>query len=106
MTFQIEDPLLKSSIWGPPWWLSGKESACQCRRHRFDPWSRKMPHAVGQLSRAPQLLSLQSRAQKPQLLSSLALEPCSTTRETTTVRSPRTTTGEQRARTAMKTQHS
>ena len=21
------------------WWLSGKESACQCRRHRFDPWS-------------------------------------------------------------------
>ena len=26
----------------PPRWLSGKESACQCRRHRrcrFDPWS-------------------------------------------------------------------
>ena len=22
---------------------SGKESACQCRRHRFDPWVRKMP---------------------------------------------------------------
>ena len=21
-----------------PWWLSGKESTCQCRRHRFDPW--------------------------------------------------------------------
>ena len=20
-----------------PWWLSGKESTCQCRRHRFDP---------------------------------------------------------------------
>ena len=20
-----------------PWWLRGKESACQCRRHRFDP---------------------------------------------------------------------
>ena len=20
-----------------PWWLSGKESACQCRRRRFDP---------------------------------------------------------------------
>jgi len=20
-----------------PWWLSGKESACQCRRHGFDP---------------------------------------------------------------------
>ena len=27
-------------------WLSGKESACQCRRHRrqgFDPWIRKIP---------------------------------------------------------------
>ena len=21
----------------PRWWLSSKESACQCRRHRFDP---------------------------------------------------------------------
>ena len=20
-----------------PWWLSGKESSCQCRRHGFDP---------------------------------------------------------------------
>ena len=26
-----------------PWWLNGKESACQCRRHRFDPWSREDP---------------------------------------------------------------
>ena len=27
-------------------WLSGKESACQCRRyrrHRFDPWVGKIP---------------------------------------------------------------
>ena len=24
-------------------WLSSKESACQCRRHRFDPWVRKIP---------------------------------------------------------------
>ena len=28
---------------GLPWWLSGKESTCQCRRHRFDPWVRKVP---------------------------------------------------------------
>ena len=35
---------------GLPWWLSGKESACQCSRHEFDPWSRKIPHAVGQLT--------------------------------------------------------
>ena len=33
-----------------PWWLSGKESTRQCRRHGFDPWSRKTPHAVQQLS--------------------------------------------------------
>ena len=28
---------------GLPWWLSGKESACQCRRHEFDPGVRKIP---------------------------------------------------------------
>ena len=26
------------------------ESACQCRGHRFNPWSRKIPHATEQLS--------------------------------------------------------
>ena len=29
-----------------PRWLSGKESACQCSRHKrcsFDPWVRKIP---------------------------------------------------------------
>ena len=26
-----------NKISGLPWWLSGKESTCQCRRHRFDP---------------------------------------------------------------------
>ena len=25
------------------WWLSGKESACQCRRCRFDPWIGRIP---------------------------------------------------------------
>ena len=28
------------------WWLSGKESACQCRRHGFDSWSRKIPEQL------------------------------------------------------------
>ena len=32
-----------------PWWLRDKESTCQCRRHRFDPWSRKISHAGEQL---------------------------------------------------------
>ena len=27
---------------GLPWWLSGKEPTCQCRRHRLDPRVRKM----------------------------------------------------------------
>ena len=26
-----------------PWWLSGKELACQCRRPEFDPWIGKIP---------------------------------------------------------------
>ena len=28
---------------GLPWGLTGKESACKCRRHRIDPWVRKIP---------------------------------------------------------------
>ena len=35
---------------GLPWWLSGKESPYQCRRYGFNPWSRKIPHTVDQLS--------------------------------------------------------
>ena len=35
---------------GRPWWLNGKESTPQCRRHRFSPWSRKIPHVTEQLS--------------------------------------------------------
>ena len=27
---------------GLPWWLSGKEYACQCRRHGFNPWVGKI----------------------------------------------------------------
>ena len=43
---------LKFGIAGLPGWLSGsgKESACQCRRHGFDPRSEKIPHAEEQLS--------------------------------------------------------
>ena len=29
--------------WRLPWWLSGKESTCQCRRCRFDSWVQKIP---------------------------------------------------------------
>ena len=35
---------------GPPWWFSGWESTCQFRGPRFDPWSGKIPYALGQLN--------------------------------------------------------
>ena len=25
-----------------PWWLSDKDLACQCRKHEFNPWVRKI----------------------------------------------------------------
>ena len=28
---------------GLPWWLSGKELTCHCRRGRFDPWVQEIP---------------------------------------------------------------
>ena len=28
---------------GLPWWLSNKESNCQCRRRGFNPWVGKIP---------------------------------------------------------------
>ena len=34
---ESEKAALKLKIQGLPLWLSGKESAYQCRRHRFDP---------------------------------------------------------------------
>ena len=33
----------KSTSSRPRLWLSSKEPACQCRRHRFDPWVGKIP---------------------------------------------------------------
>ena len=40
---------IKSPL-GLPWWLSGKEYACQCKKHRFSPLSEKIPRAVEWLS--------------------------------------------------------
>ena len=44
-------------------WLSGKESACQCRGHGFYPWFGKTPHAMGQLS--PCAATAQPAPQRP-----------------------------------------
>ena len=47
LSYTAASPQLSAYIlWcvcGLPRWLSGKESACQCRRCRFDPWVRKIP---------------------------------------------------------------
>ena len=88
------------------WWLSGKESACQCKRHGIDPWSRKILHAdpgrshmpQGNQAPMPQLLSLCSRAgasTEPVCRNCWGLSTqdlCSATREATTMRSLHTTT--------------
>ena len=39
-TLQIPTQLPK---YGLLWWLSDKESTCQCRKLRLDPWVRKIP---------------------------------------------------------------
>ena len=36
-----------TSLSGLPWWLRCKESACQCRRLRFDSWGGKTPLGKG-----------------------------------------------------------
>ena len=41
---------IKWCLCGLPWGLSGRESASRCRWCEFDPWSRKIPHALEQLS--------------------------------------------------------
>ena len=81
---------------GLSWWLSGKESTCQCRRHGFDPRSRKIPHAC----RATLLRGHNHGACAPgpgrhNHRTLKALEPGSATRETTAVRIPSTAAREQ-----------
>ena len=60
-------------IYRLPRWPSGKEFACQCRRHGFNRWSGKIPHTAEQLS-LEQLLSLSSRALKPLSLYAVTTE--------------------------------
>ena len=80
-----------------PWWLSGKESTCQWRRRRFNPWSRNILHAAEQLrpcalSTEPVLESPGATSTEPLHCSywSLSnLEPVLQTREAPHTRSPR-----------------
>ena len=47
-----------------PRWLSGKESACQCRRCMFNPWIRKIPWRRNPWQPTPVLLPEQSHGQR------------------------------------------
>ena len=73
--FRATEWRFQNKLGGLPWWLSGKESTCQCRRHGFHSWSGKIPHTLEQLSLCATLLSLCSRAQAPHLLKPELLEP-------------------------------
>lgn len=56
----------KKKAWGwrsLAWWLSGAETICRCRRHGFDPWTRRTPCD-------PELLSPRATIIEP-----VALEP-------------------------------
>ena len=98
MSKGYEMAICRKGIWGLPWWLSGKESACQCRRHRFNPWSRKISHVTEQLS--PLRAVLQSPGTSSR--EAAAWEVCALQLETSPHSNP---TGGNQAVIAAKTQH-
>ena len=87
---------------GPPWWLSGRESTCQCRRQESAPWSGKIPHALEQLSPCTTVEPV-CRARLPQLPTPWS--PPSAGKEATGGRSP-STTAREKPNAATKSQHS
>ena len=62
-----------------PSWLNGEESACQCRRQGFHPWSGRTAHTAEQLS--PQATATEAHS---------PWSPSSATRGAVTLRSPHT----------------
>ena len=64
---------------GLPWWLSNKESTSQCRRHRFNPWYRKIPQqSLAATTTEPMLWSqgtITAEPSSPNYRSLRALEP-------------------------------
>ena len=68
---------------GLPRCLSGKEAACQCKKHGFYPWVEKIPHTRQQLSLCATTIEL------------VLDRPCSATKQATAMRSLRTATRQQ-----------
>ena len=54
---------------------NGQESACRCRGHRFDPWPRKIPHAVERLSQCAATPEPALGAHESQLLKAVHPDP-------------------------------
>ena len=54
--------------------LSGKGSACQCRRLRFDPWVGKIPLEEEMATHSSILAGKTSRIEKPGRLQSMGLQ--------------------------------
>ena len=65
----------KNNLTGLPWWLSGKESACQCRRRGFNPWWGKIPHASEQVS--PRIITVELVLSSLEAATTEALTPWS-----------------------------
>ena len=63
-----------------PWWLSSKEPACQCRRHRFDLWVGKMPWRR-KWQPTQVFLPGKSHEQEPGGLQSMGLQELNTTKQ-------------------------
>ena len=87
--------LVKNNFTVLPWWLLGKKSAYQFRKHGFEPWSGKIQHA----GRATVSMhhNYWACALEPvsHIYWNLHLSTCSATREVTAMRSLRSTTREQ-----------
>ena len=60
---------------GLSWCYSGWESACQCRRHRFECWSRKITHATEQQNPRATATEPVLQSCELQLLKPVCLEP-------------------------------
>ena len=112
---------IKKGWMGLPWWVSGKESSCLCRRRRFDPWSGRISQAAEQPSPCATAVAPVRQSLEPQLPSPCVVAEAqmpqsqsSAAREATATRSLHTTAKEssphspqlEKNLAAMKTQHS
>ena len=78
--------LFKKIMAGFPGGSVGKESACQCRRRVFNPWSGKIPHAAEQPSPCATTAEPGDQNSEPMCCDYKSL---SITREATAIRRPR-----------------